>query len=203
VQLLLPHVSAAEPLVSQAAAPPALQQEAPPAGEEREHQPVQPELTPRDLTSVQEPGEREDDAHALEDDQERACRYPLRSRMRAERALVAASDLPPEPKSYAAALRGPEREQWQGAVESELKSLLENGTWELVPRPHGVKVLPSFWVFTRKTNPDGSIARWKGRVVVDGSKQTEGVDYNEVFAPTLATLHCGFSFPMWLRMAMC
>jgi len=60
-----------------------------------------------------------------------------------------------------------------------------NGTWELVPRPKGKKIIGSKWVFKVKRNADGSVERYKGRLVAKGYNQRPGFDYLEIFAPTV------------------
>jgi hypothetical protein len=90
-----------------------------------------------------------------------------------------------EPLSYAEALRRPDAEQWKHAALEELNAHSTNGTWKLVPRPAGKKVIGSKWVFKVKRNADGSIERYKGRVVAKGYNQRPGFDYIEIFAPTV------------------
>ncbi|CAI7805543.1 unnamed protein product [Closterium sp. NIES-53] len=47
--------------------------------------------------------------------------------------------LPKEPVTVEEALAGPQREQWMAAIQEELDTLAERGTWELVPMPEGRK----------------------------------------------------------------
>ena len=62
--------------------------------------------------------------------------------------------------------------------------MIENGTFELVQLPPGSKAIGSRWVFHVKRNADGSIERYKARVVAQGFSQRPGFDYTETFAPT-------------------
>ncbi|CAI7913029.1 unnamed protein product [Closterium sp. NIES-54] len=58
-------------------------------------------------------------------------------------------------------------------MESELKSIEENGTWELVELPEGRKVITSKWLFKIKSDADGKIERYKSRLVAKGYQQKE------------------------------
>jgi hypothetical protein len=48
-----------------------------------------------------------------------------------------------EPKSYKEAVNSEFKDYWSKSESNELKTLENNNTWELVPKPEGVKVLNS------------------------------------------------------------
>lgn len=87
------------------------------------------------------------------------------------------------PETYTEAINSQQCSEWRRAMEKEISSLKENQTWKLVPLPKGTKALPCKWVFRLKQNPDGSIERYKARLVVKGFGQRRGVDYNQTFSP--------------------
>jgi transposase InsO family protein len=90
-----------------------------------------------------------------------------------------------EPQTYEQAVNSPEREHWLEAIKSEHKSLVDNQTWELVEKPKDRKLVSCKWVFKVKHNADGSVERYKARLVARGFTQTEGVDYHETYAPVV------------------
>ncbi|KZV14496.1 hypothetical protein F511_42924 [Dorcoceras hygrometricum] len=59
----------------------------------------------------------------------------------------------------------------------------KNKTWELVDRPKNRKIIGVKWVYRTKLNADGSINKFKARLVVKGYAQIFGVDYSDTFAP--------------------
>ena len=57
-----------------------------------------------------------------------------------------------------------------------------NHTWELVDLPPGVKTIGCKWIFKRKLKQDGSIKKYKTRLVAKDFKQRKDVDYFDTFA---------------------
>ena len=89
------------------------------------------------------------------------------------------------PASYRAAMSGADAQQWQTAVEEHLQTHEQLGSFVEVIVPVQKKVLPSKWVYQLKTDAHGRVVRHKARYVVLGFLQRRGVDYNEVFSPTI------------------
>ena len=87
-----------------------------------------------------------------------------------------------EPQSFKEAISTPKAPFWKEAVNSEIESILQNHTWELVDLPRGCKPLGYKWIFKRKLKADGSIDKYKARPVVKGYKQKEGVDYFDTYS---------------------
>ena len=84
------------------------------------------------------------------------------------------------PKSYVEALQVP---AWKAAMDVEYAAFIQRETWTLVPRPTAANVVSCKWVYSLKYNPDGSIARYKARLVARGFSQAYGLDYHETFSP--------------------
>ena len=90
-----------------------------------------------------------------------------------------------EPKSVSEALRCPEKEEWRSAMETEMDSIYSNEVWDLVELPPHRKAIGSKWVFKKKTQVDGSVERYKARLVAQGFSQKPGLDYDETFCPVI------------------
>ncbi|KAB2606067.1 hypothetical protein D8674_005784 [Pyrus ussuriensis x Pyrus communis] len=73
----------------------------------------------------------------------------------------------------------------QHAMQDEFDALKGQGTWVLVPPPPHRTVIGSKWVYKLKRNPDGSISRYKARLVAQGYTQEHGLDYSETFSPVV------------------
>ena len=85
-----------------------------------------------------------------------------------------------EPLNYKEAIQ---TEVWKKAMIEEIKAIEKNNTWKLVELPDKKKTIDVKWIFKVKLNPDGSVSKYKARLVTRGFLQRYGVDYNELFAP--------------------
>ncbi|GJV00189.1 ribonuclease H-like domain-containing protein [Tanacetum coccineum] len=99
-----------------------------------------------------------------------------------ERLSLHTSSLSPIPKSPFIALKDP---NWCNAMYDEYNALVKNGTWIIVPRPSDVNLVRSMWLFNHKFHADGTLSRYKARLVANGSNQQHGVDFDETFSPVV------------------
>lgn len=85
-----------------------------------------------------------------------------------------------EPKSFK---QSSTKQEWVQAMEEEMAALIRNRTWELVPKPTGVKPISCKWVYKVKRKVNGSIERFKARLVARGFSQQIGLNYEDKFSP--------------------
>jgi hypothetical protein len=84
-------------------------------------------------------------------------KYPLPRYLIAEN-----SHMTQEPTCYTEAIKHP---HWHEAMNVEFDALLHNGTWSLVAPSSHQNVLGCKWVFRVKQKANGSIKRYKARLV--------------------------------------
>ncbi|KAL0342660.1 UNVERIFIED_CONTAM: Retrovirus-related Pol polyprotein from transposon RE2 [Sesamum calycinum] len=68
-------------------------------------------------------------------------------------------------------------------MKQDLDALEKNETWEVVDIPPDKKAIGSKWVYKLKLKADGSIDRYKARLVAKRYNQVEGIDYVDRFSP--------------------
>ncbi|KAF5768399.1 putative RNA-directed DNA polymerase [Helianthus annuus] len=85
-----------------------------------------------------------------------------------------------QPVKYQEALKD---NSWVEAMQEELQQFKRQQVWELVPLPKEVSPIGTKWVFKNKTDERGIVVKNKARLVVQGYRQEEGIDYDETFAP--------------------
>ena len=102
-------------------------------------------------------------------------------------------------------------ENWVESIHEELNQFVRNNVWELAPRPKGVNVIGTKWIFKNKINEDREIIRNKSRLVAQGYTQVEGVDFDESFAPVarlesiriLMSIACIMNFKLYQMDVKC
>ncbi|GKB98365.1 putative ribonuclease H-like domain-containing protein [Tanacetum coccineum] len=85
-----------------------------------------------------------------------------------------------EPKNISQALQD---ESWVEAMQEELLQFKLQKVWILVDLPSGKKAIGTKWVFKNKRDERSIVVKNKARLVAQGFRQEEGIDYDEVFAP--------------------
>jgi hypothetical protein len=90
----------------------------------------------------------------------------------------------PVPKNYREARESEQWEFWEAAMNEEMNSLDAHGCFEYVERPRGQKIIPVHWIYSVKQDMSGNVTRFKARLVAEGCRQVQGIDVDEVFAPT-------------------
>ncbi|XP_075478862.1 uncharacterized protein LOC142519719 [Primulina tabacum] len=72
---------------------------------------------------------------------------------------------------------------WIEAMQEELNQFERNRVWHLVSRPNDAHIIGTRWVYRNKMSESGSIIRSKARLVAQGYRQEERIDFDESFAP--------------------
>ena len=87
------------------------------------------------------------------------------------------------PTNYHEAVTCDDAVFWIKAMDEEMGAHAANSTWELTDLPPGRRAISCKWVYKVKVARDGTVERYKARLVCRGFEQRKGVDYEETFAP--------------------
>jgi len=98
------------------------------------------------------------------------------------KAIVAPKEKGPKEWTYRDVMGLPagQLEEWRGACQREIETLLKRNVFDIVERPSGRRVIKNRWVFDVK--PDG---RKRARLVAKGFSQVEGMDFDQIFSPVV------------------
>ena len=69
-------------------------------------------------------------------------------------------------------------------MKAKYDSIITNNTWDLVDTQKKVKVIGIKWIYKLNFKSDGNLDMHKAWLVVKGHAQSEGLDFDETFAPT-------------------
>jgi transposase InsO family protein len=116
-------------------------------------------------------------------------RWPGRIRKQPDRLVFKVAAVPStgdfdNPRSIQEALRREDRDLWIEAINKELRSLFEKNVYLECSLPASKKALTTKFVLHIKRDVYGNIEKYKARLVARGFQQQEGVDFDDIFAPT-------------------
>jgi hypothetical protein len=90
-------------------------------------------------------------------------------------------------------------------MNDEYSALMRNSTWHLVLANQASNVTDYKWVYKVKRKDDCSIDRYKAWLVVNGSKQHYGIDYDDIFSLVVkdATIRLVLSLALSQNWSVC
>ncbi|XP_074299022.1 uncharacterized protein LOC141630030 [Silene latifolia] len=91
-----------------------------------------------------------------------------------QRSFVAAIDGNVEPRSFREAMKD---SRWCDAMNHEIEALIRNGTWQIVGLSKSKIAIGNKWIYKVKLKANGSVERFKARLMVLGNTQEEGIDF--------------------------
>ncbi|GKB97410.1 integrase, catalytic region, zinc finger, CCHC-type containing protein, partial [Tanacetum coccineum] len=89
-----------------------------------------------------------------------------------------------EPKNFKQAMT---ESSWINAMQEEIHEFKRLEVWELVPCPDNVFLIKLKWIYKVKTDESGRVLKHKARLVAQGFRKEEGINFKESFAPVART----------------
>uniref|UniRef100_A0A2N9HJG1 Reverse transcriptase Ty1/copia-type domain-containing protein n=1 Tax=Fagus sylvatica TaxID=28930 RepID=A0A2N9HJG1_FAGSY len=85
--------------------------------------------------------------------------------------------------NFTKAMESHDAKQWLKAMHEELDSISKNEVWDLTKLSTGRKPVGCKWVLRKKYKADGSLNKYKTRLVAKGFTQQLGVDFVDTYSP--------------------
>ncbi|GJS85063.1 putative ribonuclease H-like domain-containing protein [Tanacetum coccineum] len=85
--------------------------------------------------------------------------------------------------SYVHDHQGNNHTDYLHSMQEEMQQFINQKVWKLVPLPDRKTAIGTKWILKNKRDARGIVVRNKARLVAQGHRQEEGIDYDEVFAP--------------------
>ena len=147
---------------------------------------------PANIPIINQPFEPEQDDADGEESDDPLLLQPRTARRKSPRlniieemalASVHQSETQDDPQSYRIAMQSGKAQLWQEAINKELKSISDTGTWQEIKVPEGASLVDSKWVFKTKLNERGEVVKYKARIVARGFTQEYGINYFDTYSP--------------------
>nr|GEW22124.1 hypothetical protein [Tanacetum cinerariifolium] len=87
-----------------------------------------------------------------------------------------------DPKTFDEAMKSQNVAFWKEIINDEIDSIMGNNTWVLADLPPGCRPLGCKWICKRKLKVDGTIEKFKARLVIQGFKQDSKIYYFDTYA---------------------
>ncbi|GJT20674.1 zinc finger, CCHC-type containing protein [Tanacetum coccineum] len=78
-----------------------------------------------------------------------------------------------EPKTFDEEMKSQDVSLWKEAINDDMDSIMGNNTLVLADLPPGCKPLGCKWIFKRKLKVDGTIEKFKARLIIQGFKKNK------------------------------
>jgi hypothetical protein len=88
------------------------------------------------------------------------------------------------PNTYHQDAKSADRTHWMDTCQAEIGMMIQLHVWDEVPQSANTEILTCCWVFSLKRNQEGTIVKFKGRIVAQVFKKIHGINVGETLAPT-------------------